>query len=140
MPKVEGWVDRLNGFRRSRDESDMQAQKRSYDLELDTVRMMHRYDVHFMIGTDAEAFYPAGFGLHKELSFFVSAGFSTLETLQAATLNPATYLGRQKDMGRGKTLRRFFKPRLLVHWACKELWTANTPRCVKQKPFPPLPH
>jgi Amidohydrolase family len=96
---VEGWVDRLNGFRRSRDESDMQAQKRSYDLELDTVRMMRRYDVHFMIGTDAETFYPAGFGLHKELSFFVSAGFSTLETLQAATLNPATYLGRQKDMG-----------------------------------------
>jgi hypothetical protein len=96
---VDSWVDRLNGFRRSRDDSDMQAQKRSYDLELDTVRVMHRYGVHFMTGTDAETFYPAGFGLHKELSLFVSLGFSTLETLQAATLNPATYLGRQKDMG-----------------------------------------
>ena len=32
-------------------------------------------------------------------ALFVSAGFSTLEALQAATLNPATYLGRQKDLG-----------------------------------------
>lgn len=52
-----------------------------------------------MTGTDAETFYPAGFGLHKELDLFVSAGFSALEALQAATLNPAAYYGRQKDLG-----------------------------------------
>ena len=96
---VNSWIERLNGFRRSRDDSDMEAQKRNYELELHVVRMMHRSGVHFMTGTDAETFYPAGFGLHMELGLLVSAGFSTLEALQAATLSPAVYFGRTKDLG-----------------------------------------
>src|SRR6266566_3300013 len=96
---VNSWIERLNAFRRSRDDSDMEAQKRSYELELQVVRMMHRSGVHFTTGTDAETFYPAGFGLHMELGLLVSAGFSTLEALQAATLNPAVYFGKTKDLG-----------------------------------------
>jgi hypothetical protein len=96
---VQGWIDRLNSFRKTRDEKDMKAQKRSYELELQLVRMMHRSGVRFMTGTDAETFYPAGFGLHAELELFVTAGFSSLEALQAATLNPSMYLGRTKDFG-----------------------------------------
>jgi len=52
-----------------------------------------------MAGTDAETFYPAGFGLHTELGLFVSAGFSPLEALQAASLNPAVVFGRTIDLG-----------------------------------------
>jgi len=52
-----------------------------------------------MTGTDAETFYPAGFGLHTELGLFVSAGFSPLEALQAATLNPSVYFGKTTDLG-----------------------------------------
>jgi imidazolonepropionase-like amidohydrolase len=37
--------------------------------------------------------------LHDELKLLVSAGFSPLEALQATTLNPARYLGREKDLG-----------------------------------------
>jgi hypothetical protein len=96
---VKGWIDRLNSFRKIRDERDMKAQKRSYELEIQLVRMMHRAGVRFMTGTDAETLYPAGFGLHAELGLFVSAGFSPLEALQAATLNPAKYLGRTADIG-----------------------------------------
>ena len=96
---VKGWIDRLNSFRKMRDEKDMKAQKRSYELEIQLVRMMHRAGVRFMTGTDAETFYPAGFGLHTELGLFVSAGFSPLEALQAATLNPAKYFGRTADIG-----------------------------------------
>jgi hypothetical protein len=96
---VKGWIDRLDSFRKMRDERDMRAQKRSYELEIQLVRMMHRAGVRFMTGTDAETFYPAGFGLHAELGLFVSAGFSPLEALQAATLNPAKYLGRTADIG-----------------------------------------
>jgi hypothetical protein len=96
---VQGWIDRLNSFRKTRDEEDMKAQKRSYELEIELVRMMHRSGVRFMTGTDAETFYPAGFGLHTELGLFVGAGFSSLEALQAATLNPAVYFGRTKDFG-----------------------------------------
>jgi imidazolonepropionase-like amidohydrolase len=63
------------------------------------VRMMHRAGVHFMTGTDAETFYPAGFGLHAELGLLVQAGFSRLETLQAATLNPAAFVDKKADFG-----------------------------------------
>jgi len=79
---VNGWVDRLSSFRKIRDEKDIEAQKRSY-----------------MAGTDAETLYPAGFGLHTELGLFVSAGFSSLEALQAATLNPSIYFGKATDLG-----------------------------------------
>jgi imidazolonepropionase-like amidohydrolase len=43
--------------------------------------------------------HPAGFGLHNELGLFVSAGFSPLEALQAATLNPSVYFGKAADLG-----------------------------------------
>ena len=55
----------------------------------------------FLAGTDA----PAGFdlvpgaSLHSELEWLVRAGFTPLEALQTATINPATYLGRTKDLG-----------------------------------------
>ena len=94
-----GWIERLNAFRKDRDEQDMEAQKRNYQLEIQVVRMMRRSGVRFMTGTDAETFYPAGFGLHTELGLFVSAGFSPLEALQAATLNPAVYFGRNEELG-----------------------------------------
>jgi len=77
----------------------MEAQKRSYLLEIQLVEMMRRSGARFMTGTDAETFYPAGFGLHTELGLFVSAGFSSLEALQAATLNPAVYFGKTTDLG-----------------------------------------
>ena len=75
---VNGWIDRLSSFRKIRDEKDMEAQKRSYQREIQLVQMMRRSGARFMIGTDAETFYPAGFDLHIELGLFVSAGFSSL--------------------------------------------------------------
>src|SRR5882724_1243225 len=96
---VNGWVDRLSSFRKIRDEKDMEAQKRSYQLEIQLVQMMRKSGAHFMTGTDAETFYPAGFGLHTELGLFVSAGFSTLEALQTATINPSVYFGKPTDFG-----------------------------------------
>jgi len=40
-----------------------------------------------------------GFGDQRELELLVEAGFSPVEAIQIATLNGATYLGRQKDIG-----------------------------------------
>ncbi|OLB20624.1 MAG: hypothetical protein AUH15_11035 [Acidobacteriales bacterium 13_2_20CM_55_8] len=77
----------------------MEAQKRSYQLEIQIVQLMHCAGVRFMTGTDAETYYPAGFGMRTELGLFVNADFSALEALQAATLNPAEFLGRTKDLG-----------------------------------------
>jgi hypothetical protein len=40
-----------------------------------------------------------GFCLHDELEWFTKAGFSPLEALQTATINPAHFLGRDKLQG-----------------------------------------
>ena len=47
---VNGWIERLNSFRKIRDEQDLEAQKRSYELEIQLVRIMHRSGVRFMPG------------------------------------------------------------------------------------------
>jgi imidazolonepropionase-like amidohydrolase len=40
-----------------------------------------------------------GFSLHEELQRFVAAGFTPLEALQTATLNPARFFGVESQMG-----------------------------------------
>ena len=68
--------------------------------ELSLTEKMHKSGVLFLAGTDTPnpSILP-GFALHDELKLLVSAGFSPMEALQAATLNPARYLGREKDLG-----------------------------------------
>ena len=67
---------------------------------------MHAARVPFVAGTDIPNPYTfAGFSLHDELALLAEAGFSNLEALQSATLNPAIFLDRQNDLGtveRGK--------------------------------------
>ena len=40
-----------------------------------------------------------GFSLHDELESFVAAGFSPAEALRSATVDPARFLGRERDLG-----------------------------------------
>ena len=40
-----------------------------------------------------------GFCLHDELEWFTKAGFSPLQALQTATINPARFLGREDRQG-----------------------------------------
>jgi imidazolonepropionase-like amidohydrolase len=40
-----------------------------------------------------------GVALHNELAFLVEAGFTPMEALQAATLNPAKFLGKTDTYG-----------------------------------------
>ena len=69
--------------------------------ELSLTTKLHAAGVPFLAGTDA----PQGFdlvpgaSLHSELEWLVRAGFTPLEALQTATINPATYLDRTKDFG-----------------------------------------
>ena len=61
---------------------------------------MHRAGVQFLAGTDAPALGQVpGFSLHDELALFVQVGFSPLEALRTATINPAQFFARQKDLG-----------------------------------------
>ncbi len=65
------------------------------------VRDMHQAGVEFLAGTDTGPSTPVlpGSGLHDELELFVESGFTPLEALQTATLNPARYFGKQQSMG-----------------------------------------
>ena len=62
--------------------------------------MMHRAGVEFLAGTDVSNPYCfPGFSLHDELALLVQAGLSPMEALQSATLNPARFLGKEKELG-----------------------------------------
>jgi len=67
---------------------------------LDLIGAMHRAGVKILAGTDFSdwAVVP-GVDLHNELALLVEAGFSPMEALQAATLRPAEFLGRSKELG-----------------------------------------
>ncbi len=67
---------------------------------LELVEAMHKAGVGILAGTDFSdwAIVP-GVDLHNELALFVEAGFTPMEALQTATLEPAKYLGRLKTQG-----------------------------------------
>ena len=68
--------------------------RRFVDHELDIVRKLHAAGVPFLAGTDTPAGVDVtpGISLHLELQRFVAAGFTPLEALQTATINPARFL------------------------------------------------
>jgi imidazolonepropionase-like amidohydrolase len=80
---------------------DLAIRKRFLEKELEVVGMLHRTGVPFLAGTDTPAgvyIFP-GYSLHEELQRFVAAGFTPLEALQTATINPARFFGIEDQMG-----------------------------------------
>ncbi len=102
----EWWSPQKNFFARYRTPEYIVHRKRLFRKELELVGAMHRAGVPFMTGTDVSGAYVfPGFGLHDELRLFVQAGFTPMEALQAATRNPAKFLGELSSQGtveRGK--------------------------------------
>jgi imidazolonepropionase-like amidohydrolase len=67
------------------------------------VQYLHSNNVPFMAGTDTPIGYLIpGQSLHKELELLVESGFSNEHTLQAATINPAIFLGVEAETGQIK--------------------------------------
>lgn len=64
------------------------------------VGAMHRAGVSILAGTDTmnPQCFP-GFGLHDELALLVEAGLSPMDALQAATRNPAQFMGQLDRRG-----------------------------------------
>jgi len=64
------------------------------------VGQMHEAGVGVLAGTDVlNPYCFPGFSLHGELELLVDAGLTPLAALQAATLNPAEYLGLRERFG-----------------------------------------
>jgi imidazolonepropionase-like amidohydrolase len=80
---------------------DIATRKAFVAKELEVMNEMHHAAVPFLAGTDTPpgVYIFPGFSLHEELQRFVAAGFTSLEALQTATLNPAKFFGRETDLG-----------------------------------------
>ena len=67
---------------------------------LEQVKLMKKAGIRFLAGTDYDnPFLYPGFSLHDELALFVEAGFTPMEALQTATINPAKFLGTTDSLG-----------------------------------------
>ncbi|MEO6444007.1 MAG: amidohydrolase family protein [Gemmatimonadaceae bacterium] len=81
------------------DARDLHAPAR-FDQAVAGTRLLHAAGVPLLAGTDAgNPFVVAGHALHHELALLVEAGLSPLAALQAATLNPARFLGATDSLG-----------------------------------------
>jgi imidazolonepropionase-like amidohydrolase len=80
---------------------DLATRKAFVEKELEVVNAMHRAGIPFLAGTDTPpgVYIFPGFSLHEELQRFVAAGFTPMEALQTATLNPAKFLGMDDRLG-----------------------------------------
>lgn len=69
-------------------------------LSLKAIQDLHAHGNRFLAGW---AGLVPGFCLHDELEWFTKAGFTPLESLQTATINPARFLGREDSEGTVET-------------------------------------
>jgi imidazolonepropionase-like amidohydrolase len=85
---------------------DVAVAKAFFGVHEQIVGAMHRAGVSILAGTDvSNPWVYWGFSLHDELANLVESGFTPIEALQAATLEPARFLGATDSLGtleRGK--------------------------------------
>ncbi|MGH9839156.1 MAG: amidohydrolase family protein, partial [Blastocatellia bacterium] len=79
---------------------DWAESRKVYAKYLEVTGAMRKAGVEFIAGTDVSNPYCfPGFSLHDELALLVKTGFTPMEALQAATRNPARYLGLLDSLG-----------------------------------------
>jgi imidazolonepropionase-like amidohydrolase len=79
---------------------DFALGKKVFQKDLELVGAMQHAGVDILAGTDTgNPYCLPGFGLHDELDLLVKGGLTPMEALQAATRNPARFMGREKDLG-----------------------------------------
>jgi len=78
-----------------------EASRRRYvQLRKQMAYQLWRAGVPLMAGSDSPEFFVVqGFSLHDELEMFVRSGLTPFASLQTATINPAKYLGVDKQKG-----------------------------------------
>lgn len=96
----ERWDERTQMQRRRWTEQQYKLARTVFSVDKQIVNTMSKAGVPIMAGTDAMNPYCfPGFSLHDELALMVEAGMTPLAVLQAATINPAKFLGRTAEMG-----------------------------------------
>lgn len=97
----KSWPDFTHDIIQELDTDPVADRRRFVQKELELTLAMHRAGVRFMAGTDTAAAVAVlpGSSLHTELEYFVEAGLTPQEALRTATLAPAEFFGREKEMG-----------------------------------------
>ena len=95
------WPRAQKGILKTLDIDPLPIREKFVTHELEIVRKLHAANVPFLAGTDTPAGVDVlpGISLHLELQRFVAAGFTPLEALQTATLNPAKFINKLNDFG-----------------------------------------
>lgn len=94
------WEERIQPQMRRWTNEQFQMARGIFSAQEKVLGMMFRAGVPIMAGTDAMNPYCfPGFGLHEELAMMVESGMTPLAALQAATINPAKFMGRTADLG-----------------------------------------
>jgi imidazolonepropionase-like amidohydrolase len=99
--KNKTWKAFTDAISKSYATDDLTTRKKFVEKELEVVGLLHKAGVPFLAGTDTPpgVYIVPGFSLHEELQRFVAAGFTPLEALQTATLNPARFWGIEEQFG-----------------------------------------
>ncbi len=95
------WPAMQKGIAASLDTDPLATRQQFVQHELGIVHRLQLAGVPFLAGTDTPAGVDVipGISLHHELERLVAAGFTPLQALQTATLNPAVFLHREEDLG-----------------------------------------
>jgi len=95
------WPGSQKSILKTLDTDPLPIREKFVTHELEIVRKLHAAHVPFLAGTDTPAGVDVipGISLHLELERFVAAGFTPLEALQTATLNPALFYNKRADFG-----------------------------------------
>src|SRR5215471_21666379 len=98
---TDQWPRSQKSILRTLDTDPLPVREKFVQHELGIVRRLHAAKVPFLAGTDTPAGVDVipGISLHLELQRFVAAGFTPLEALQTATLNPAKFFEKTGDYG-----------------------------------------
>jgi len=101
IPKEETTRWQQSTSQRNSSELQKANQEKRRELMVEVIGEMHRTGVRFLAGTDigSYSFTVAGFSLLDQLVRFVAAGFTPMEALQTATINPAKFLGTSDSLG-----------------------------------------
>jgi len=90
----QSWDPKKDFRFRNRTPESITNQKLTYQKNFELVGAISRAGVGILAGTDlGNPYIYAGFSLHDELALLVKAGLTPAQALQAATINPAKYLG-----------------------------------------------
>ena len=100
----ESWKPENSPLRGWKTNEDYDLDRRTLQLQLRVVGAMQKAGVPLLAGTDVlNPFAFPGFSLHDELKLLTDAGLTPAQALQAATMNPARYLGKTALQGTVET-------------------------------------